>query len=148
MGLAEAPLFLTVSVTPPFIENKRPGDTDPHVPLALQLPIKSYRATEAAFLLTQERLTVLINELGYQSQKMVQGGKKAWWDTQNFQAIIPVGVDYQCTEKLGAKGILQARDCRDASYGFVKQGDAPLITPNTPINTKSGKEPGKPRRRL
>ena len=69
---------------------------------------------------------------------MTQGGKVTWWDTGPFEAVVPSGVSYECKEVLGAKGTLSARDCRDASFAFVNQGEGPRINMNAPIKYTRG----------
>lgn len=134
----DAPLFLTVSVTAAWRHNFHPGDTDPNVPRALQVPLDGWRK-QAMRQETRNKVTVLINELEYQATKMEQGGRKAWWDTQRFQEIFLVGADYRCQRALGAEGSLQLRDCQRASYEFIRQGMSPLITKQAPLRFQSGK---------
>lgn len=88
---------------------------------------------------TKNKLTVLINQLEYQATKMVQGGRKAWWDTQRFEEIWLVGVDYQCQRAFGPAGSLQLRDCQRASYDFIQLGITPRITKKAPLRFQSGK---------
>ncbi|KAL9613005.1 MAG: hypothetical protein Q9167_002438 [Letrouitia subvulpina] len=133
----DAPLFLTVSITSTSRHNFRPGDTDPSVPRALEVPLDGWRR-QALRKATSIKLTVLINQLEYQATKMEQGGRKAWWDTQRFEEIILVGSDYQCQRAFGAPGSLQFRDCQRASFEFIHQGIAPRITKSAPLRFQSG----------
>ena len=138
-SILDAPLFLTVSLGPPNVPNYRPGDTDPEIALALRHPL-SDRRHYAVLQSTRNKVSVFMNELGVVAMKMMQGGKKAWWDTGKFQAVILASLEYQCKEVLGPKGALQARDCQDASYAFVQQGAEARITFNNPIIYTRGED--------
>ena len=79
-----------------------------------------------------------MNEMVYQSDRMEAGGKKNWWDNTNFEEITLNGVGYPCDAGLGTLPDLNPRDCRQASFEFVRQGDSPDITPGSPLYFRSG----------
>ncbi|KAG8533982.1 uncharacterized protein KY384_001725 [Bacidia gigantensis] len=114
-----APLFLTVSLSPPNFPTHSPGDTDPRVPLALTGPLAQYRDEEVLLQRNKDKITVLIDEMLYQSDQMESGGKKAWWDAQDFKQMLPTGVSYECKQALG---VLSVRECRTASWEFIRKG--------------------------
>ena len=116
--------------------NLEPGNTDPSVPLALKIPLEDYRS-RALLQSTKAKATVLINQLEFQASQMVQGGKKTWWDTQDFREIIPTGVSYECKSELGIGESLAGGDCRKASFNFIQQGEA-TIAHNIPLEFESG----------
>ena len=117
--------------------NLKPGDTDPRVPLALVSPLEDYRR-QALLESTRVSLTILMNELQFQSTKMTQAGVKTWWDVQKFKEIFPTGVSYQCKKELGEEGGgLSAGDCRSASFNFINKGEA-IIKRDVPLAYQSG----------
>ena len=125
---------MTVSVTPPYIPNYRPGDTDPHIPLPLLDILESWRA-QALWQRTREKIVALMSEVSLQAGRMKQGGKIRWWDTQNHKDIVPFGMGYQCNKGFGVLAELQ-RDCREASFEFVNQGDV-TVKSDSPLVIKS-----------
>ena len=67
---------------------------------------------------------------------MFPGGKRTWWDDDGFRNMVPSGVDYQCQRGLGLLGEF-ARDCREASFGFIRSGDV-TIKPGKGVELGSG----------
>ena len=134
----DTPLFMTVSINPSYTRNFHPGDTDPNIPLALAGPLDAW-SRQALRQSTVDKIGILFNELGAQSARMQQGGRKTWWDMGDFEEIVPGSIRYNCRAEFGAAGTLLPKECEDASYNFAKPGDTPAITPGSPLYYRSGR---------
>ena len=135
----DTPPFITVMVGQPKVPYPQPGDTDPVIPQRLTLPLEGYR-TRVLDIRSKMFLTNLIDLLWWQSSRMMQGRRKAWFDMQPFEDVVPIGVDYQCKEDMGKKGVLRIEQCRQASWGFMNHGEV-MIEQAKPLKFQSGRYP-------
>ena len=133
--IPDAPLFLTVQVSPPSVMKTRPGNTDPRVNRAVQKGLYEVIPT-VTLRSSKNKIIVLINALKETLPRMSIGGTQRWWDNSHVTASIPDNVNYRCVPNLGAPN---ARDCEDASFNFI--GEASLVVdPRNPFTSQVGKQ--------
>ena len=148
------PLFLTVQVSPRQGRG-RPGDTDPRVNEAVQNGLLE-TIPQITFKVNRAKVFVIINALKEIYKRMRIGGTQAWWDSRNIADTIPENVsttrkicsfssrgnrrsdqkqvDYNC---YGSKESPRPRDCEDASFMFIGEGNV-IVGPKEPLIKQVG----------
>lgn len=126
------PLFLTVQVSQRQGRG-RPGDTDPRVNLAVQNGLL-VKLPQITLKVNRAKVFVVVNALKEVYKRMRIGGTQAWWDSRNITNSIPENVDYSC---YGSDGSPRPRDCEDASFTFIGEGNV-IVGPKEPLIKQVG----------